>query len=86
MQIFTDQELLVQIWNSYNTDEFCCKLCTNLESMAGAHKDYKLLYLDDQLVILSTGNIYKSLYYLTHNELGHFGTDKTYLTLYNLYY
>ena len=75
-----------RLTNSYNTDKFCCKLCANLESMAGACKDCKLLYLNDQLVILCTRNICKSLYYLVHNELGHFGTDKTYLTLYNLYY
>ena len=47
MQISADQELLVQIQNSYNTDEFCHKLCANLRSMAGACKDCGLLYLDD---------------------------------------
>ena len=47
MQISTDHKLLVQIQNSYNTDEFCHKLCANLESMAGACKDHRLLYLDD---------------------------------------
>ena len=47
MQISKDQELLAQIQNSYNTDEFCCKLCANLGSMAGACEDHRLLYLDD---------------------------------------
>ena len=37
-------------------------------------------------MIPSTRNICKSLYHLTHDELGHFGTDKMYLTLHNLYY
>lgn len=86
IQIFVDYKLFVQIQNSYNLDNFCHKLCSNLGSMAGAYKDYRLLYLNDCLVIPSTGNICEDLYHFVYNELGHFGTDKTYLTLCNLYY
>ena len=42
---------------------------------------YAPWYIGDRLVIPRTGNIYEELFRLTHDNSGHFGTDKSYATL-----
>ena len=40
----------------------------------------------DQLVIPQTGDIWENLFQLAYDMLGHFGMDKSYVTLRDAYY
>ena len=45
-----------------------------------------LWYIADCLLIPRTGSIHEDLFCFTHDTSGHFGTDKSYATLWDTYY
>lgn len=77
--IAPDPEILEEIRVGYEADEYCQKLKGNLESIEGAKEENSLLYVGNRLVIPRSGPMQESLYRLAHDDLGHFGTDKTFL-------
>lgn len=86
LQIRSEPELLRQIREGYRTDEYCIKLRENLPSIAGAREADGLLFVGSRLVIPKAGELRQMLYQLAHDELGHFGPDKSYLALRDAYY
>lgn len=84
--IAPDPEILEEIRVGYEVDKYCQKLKGNLESIKGAKEEDGLLYEGNRLVIPRSGPMREFLYRLAHNDLGHFGTDKTYAVLRESYY
>ena len=70
--------------NIYKTDDFC--LCLAQNAIPGACLINSLWYIRDHLVIPRTGDIWKNLFHLAHDTLGHFGADKCYASLCDAYY
>ena len=86
VSITTTPELLEHIKEGYKTDEYCVKLRQNLSSIDGAQDRDGLLYVGGRLVIPRVGTLRADLYALAHDELGHFGADKSYMALRDAYY
>ena len=82
----TDPTHLQTILSSYKTDPFCTKLVACTGSTLGVSLQDGLLYVSDHLVIPRIGSLCKDLFWLTHDNLGHFGFDKSYASLRNAYY
>lgn len=82
----TDPLLLQSILAGYKSDPFCVKLVNNTDSIPGLTIRDKLLYVGDRLVIPRVGTLREDLFRLTHDNLGHFGFDKSYASLRNAYY
>lgn len=84
--VTTDTELLQNIKAGYEGDEWCRKLCENLQSTPEARVNEGLIYWKDRLVILRYKSIRKELYRLAHDTLGHFGAEKSYSVLHDSFY
>ena len=69
--------MLESIKASYISDDFC--LCLAQSDMPGVCLINGLWYIGDRLVIPRTGDIHENLFWLTHDTLGHFGADKSYI-------
>jgi len=66
------------------TDEFCKKVATT--STPSVSHSNSLWYISNYLLIPWFGTIQEDLFCLTHDASGHFGADKSYVTLHNTYY
>jgi hypothetical protein len=77
---------LQSILVGYESDPFCIKLVSGVGSIPGLTIRDKLLYVGDRLVIPRAGTLWEDLFRLTHNNLGHFGFNKSYASLRNAYY
>jgi hypothetical protein len=77
LSIQTDPTLLQTILSGYETDPFCKKLAACAGSTLGVSLRNGLLYVGDRLVIPHTGSLHEDLFRLTHDNLGHFGFDKS---------
>lgn len=86
LSIETDASLLETIRHGYTTDPFCAKLSRNETSFEGVHWDSGLLYIGDRLVIPRVGTLREDLFRLAHDNLGHFGFEKSYAALRDDYY
>ena len=84
LSITTEQSVLKGIKDCYQSDDFC--ICLAQNAILGAKLINDLWYIRDHLVIPSTGNLHENLFHLTHDTLGHFGADKCYANLCNVYY
>jgi hypothetical protein len=81
LMVGTDPELLKSIILGYTADPFCDKLLRSADSMTGVSVRNGLLYVGDQLVIPRIRTLCEDLFQLTHDNLGHFGFDKSYTSL-----
>lgn len=88
LRVDLEPALLQQIKEGYESDEFCQKLCENLDSMKGngARLENDLLYRHGRLVIPNVPEVREALFRLAHDSLGYFGTEKTYDVLSDSYY
>jgi RNase H-like domain found in reverse transcriptase/Reverse transcriptase (RNA-dependent DNA polymerase)/Integrase zinc binding domain len=86
LTVATDLSLLQSILNGYQSDPFCSKLNNASVSIEGIHWDNGLLYIGDRLVIPRTGSLCEDLFRLTHDNLSHFGFEKSYAALHDSYY
>lgn len=84
MCVATDRVVLDEIIEGYKSDAFCKKLKN--AGMKDVRLINKLWYVGDCLVIPRVGNIHENLFRLMHDEMGHFGADKCYVMLRNMYY
>ena len=57
-----------------------------MDSIPGVSEHNRLLFIGDQLVILTGGNVRELLFHTMHNTMGHFGFEKGYESLRNSYY
>jgi hypothetical protein len=84
MQYHHRHSVLESIKHGYTLDEYCAKLACL--AIPGTKCINGLWYVSSHLLIPWTGDIYKNLFCLAHDSLGHFGTDKSYAVLHNTYY
>ena len=81
LSIATDHSVLEAIHAGYETDEFCLKTRNSVGSVPGITVSNGLIYVGDQLLVPQAGDLRENLYRLAHDNLGHFGTDKSYASL-----
>jgi hypothetical protein len=86
LSIQTDPAILESIKIGYETDPFCTKLSKSQKSIDGIIWKHGLLYVGNRLVIPRTGSLREDLFHLAHDSLGHFGFEKSYASLRNIYY
>src|ERR1700683_3577668 len=84
LSVATDQSVFDAIKSGYTSDEYCTKLAKS--NMSGAKCVNGLWYVGNCLLIPHVGDIHENLFRLTHDSLGHFGTDKSYAMLHDAYY
>ena len=70
--------------DGYSSDLFSQRLSKT--NVPGVKLVNGLWYIGSQLLIPRVGNIWEQLYCLVHDTLGHFGSDKSYVTLKDDYY
>jgi hypothetical protein len=81
-----DSSILNDIKNGHRTDRFCKKFFDPNFGTPGICKVSGLWYAGSQLIIPCTGDIWEQLFHLAHDTLGHFGSDKSYASLQDMYY
>lgn len=86
LSLSVDEELLTLIKEGYAGDAWCAKLLDKGIGLAGVSIRAGLLYVGDRLVVPRVAKVRELLYQLAHDSLGHFGCDKTYLSLRGSFY
>jgi len=87
LSISADRQLLQKIRDGYVDDKWIQNtLLKAKDGMPGIQLINGLWYVGDRLIIPRVGDIRETLFRLAHNVLGHFGFDKTYGSLRNLFY
>ncbi|GAW05905.1 reverse transcriptase-RNase H-integrase [Lentinula edodes] len=88
LEITSDASLLDDIRTGYTTDKWCKDLPSMASSMPLIRRDpiSKLWYIGDRLIVPRVANIREELFRLAHDNLGHFGFDKSYAALREAYY
>jgi Integrase zinc binding domain len=84
LSVATDQSILAQIKAGYLTDVFCKRVAST--SMKGWSSSNGLWYINDRLLIPRVANLREQLFCLAHDNLGHFGANKSYAALRDAYY
>ena len=86
MSVSVDAALLESIKAGYGNDKFAQRLLRNQESLPSVSVKDGLIFLGNRLVIPRVGNVREELFRLAHDNLGHFGSEKSYATLYPDFY
>ena len=86
MTVSIDQKLRELIKAGYAEDKFAQRLLCNRESIPSVSVTDGLIFLGNRLVIPRVGGIREELFRLAHDNLGHFGSEKSYATLYPDFY
>ena len=90
-EIQSDPSFVQDIKDGYHKDPWCKALATDLtqgmtDSKLGIMSKNRLIFIGQHLIILKHKDLWESLFCLTYNNLGHFGTDKSYNMLCNNFY
>jgi hypothetical protein len=89
--IQSDPKIITRIKSGYRTDPWCMGILDNLKrgmvdaKLNIAHK-HNLLFIGNWLVIPKYKNLREKLFQLAHDNLGHFGAEKSYANLRNNFY
>lgn len=86
LSITPDNSLLNDIKDGYTKDPWCVRLSQLTNSLPGLQKRDELLYINDRLVIPRVTHLRETLFRLAHDDLGHFGADKSYAALRQSFY
>jgi hypothetical protein len=86
LSIAIDHSVLDAIHTGYEIDEFCFKTRDSVRSVPGVTVANGLIYVGDWLLVPRAGNLRENLYRLAHDNLGHFGADRSYASLHDTYY
>lgn len=86
LKVTADAKILESIRSGYNTDPWCKKLDSASTGIPGLVLRDGLWFVAERLVIPRTGNLREILFQLAHDNLGHFGFDKSYQALRDAYY
>ena len=86
LSISTDSALLHEIKEGYKSDPFITSLQSASPGTSFISQKEGFWFVGTRLVIPNIPHIREALFYLAHDALGHFGTDKSYATLRNSYY
>jgi hypothetical protein len=86
LSIFADKDFLHLLQDGYDADPWMKSLISAEHGMKNLRSANGLWFLDDRLVVPKAGNLRETLFWLAHDNLGHFGFDKSYETLCHSYY
>jgi integrase-like protein len=78
--------LLNEIKIGYESDPFTEKLTAAAHGMHNVRKENEFWFVNNQLFIPKVPHICESLFRITHDAMGHFGTDKSYSSLRDAFY
>lgn len=86
LSVMPDASLLNNIKKGYLSDPWCIKLMKLTDSLPGLQYCDKLLYLNNCLIILHITHLCETIFQLAHDQLGHFGINKSYAVLGESFY
>ncbi len=90
LKLTSETSLLQEIKQGYKNDSFILKLRQGLEKGSLSNFDFKqedgLFFYKNRIVIPNSTSLRERLFFLAHDQLGHFGTDKSYLNLRSSFY
>lgn len=81
-----EDALIQEIQIGYNSNPFTQKLVCAAPGMQNVHQENGFWFINKQLVMPDHTSLHEALFRLAHNNLGHFGTAKTYSSLRNSFY
>ena len=89
--IHSDLKLIMCIKNSYWADPWCLGMLNDLkqgmlDSKLNITLKHRLLFISSRLVIPKYKDLGEQLFQLAHDNLGHFGMEKSYANLQNDFY
>jgi hypothetical protein len=84
--ISADQEFLTFLRKGYKDDSWARSLSLASPGMPNLKNHDGLWFLDERLVVPNSGHLRETLFRLAHDNLGHFGFDKSYEALRHSYY
>jgi RNase H-like domain found in reverse transcriptase/Integrase zinc binding domain len=84
--ISADQEFLTSLLKGYEEDTWTQTLISAAPSMPNLKCQDGLCFLENRLIIPNAGQLWETLFCLAHNNLGHFGFDKSYKALCHSYF
>ena len=90
-EIRTDPSLIQDIKEGYHIDPWCKALAHDLshgitDNKLGISSRNGMIFLGNRLIIPKHKNLRENLFRLAHDNLGHFGAEKSYATLRNDFY
>ena len=86
LTVSSDPKISETIRSGYKDDPFCQKILANLDSFPAVKVIDGLVYIGSRLVIPRVGTIREDLFRMAHDNLGHFGAEKSYANLRTAYY
>ena len=86
LSISSDTALLNEIKNGYTNDPFITSLKSASVGTSFISQKEGFWFIGTRLVIPNIPHIREALFYLAHDALGHFGSDKSYAVLRESYY
>ena len=86
LTVSSDPKISEDIRLGYKTDPFCQKILENLDSFPAIKVVDGLIYIGSRLVVPRVGTIREDLFKAAHDNLGHFGAEKSYASLRTAYY
>jgi len=86
LSVTPDGSLLNDIKKGYSEDPWCVKLQKLTNSLPGLKCRDGLMYINDRLIIPRITHLCETIFRLAHDELGHFGIDKSYASIRESYY
>jgi hypothetical protein len=86
LSITPNPNLLKDIKTGYNQDPWCIKLMKLVDSLPGLRRENGLMYLNERLIIPRITHLHETIFKLAHDDLGHFGADKSYAAIRESFY
>jgi hypothetical protein len=84
--ITADKEFLCMLQDGYDSDPWMKSLISAKHGIENLKLVNGLWFLDNHLVVPKAGNLCETLFRLAHDNLGHFGFEKSYENLRHSYY
>lgn len=86
LSISADKKFLALVLKGYEEDAWARTLISANPSMPNLRCQDGLWFLDDRLIVPNAGHLRETLFRLAHDNLGHFGFDKSYEALRHSYF
>ena len=86
LSIEPDSKLLAEIREGYKNNPFISSLKAATPGISFISEREGFWFIGNRLIIPNVPHIREALFYLAHDALGHFGTDKSYAALRSSYY
>ena len=86
LTVSSDPKISETIRSGYKNDPFCQRIMANLDSFPAIKVIDGLVYIGSRLIIPRVGTIREDLFRMAHDNLGHFGAEKSYASLRTAYY